>query len=161
MAQDTCIPRKQQNSSTWLLAHSKAYPTVNVISDTSLSTNIACRQDTGRMVKQTQISDCFCTSALFTEVKLPSAPFTSGLSQHLIITLKHIPKWMEIHHVVNILKKKSSWKVCEWVAMQNRMLAFPLIASFPSSSYFFANFSSISHMRSRKVNIFPRKLVLA
>lgn len=68
---------------------------------------------------------------------------------------------MKIHNVVNIKKKKSSWKICEWVAMQNRMPAFPPTVSFLSSSYFFANFSSISHMRSTKVNIFPCKLVLA
>lgn len=67
---------------------------------------------------------------------------------------------MATHNVVNI-QKISSWKICEWVTKQNRTLVFPLPASFPSSSYFFANFSSISHMRSMKVNIFLHKLVLA
>lgn len=51
---------------------------------------------------------------------------------------------MATHSVVNI-KKKFSWKICEWAAMQNRMLVFPFTASFSSSSYIFANFSSISH----------------
>jgi len=151
--QDTCTPRILQNSSTWLLALSKENPTVNVISDTSHSTNIACRQGTGRMLRHTETSIASVTVPYLQKKSCQTAPSISGLYQHSVIILKYIPKRMAIHSVFNI-QKISSWKICEWVIKQNRKLVFPFPASFPSSSYFFANSYSISHMKSTNVSIF-------
>lgn len=160
MAQDTCIPRKQQTHPLGFW-HSLKWIQQQMWSQTLHTAQILL---TGKIWAGWWSNLRFWTASVpvpyLQKKSCPSAPFTSVLSQHLIIILEHIPKWMK-STMWSILKKNSSWKICEWVAMQNRMLAFPLTASFPSSSDFFANFSSISHMRSMKVNIFPHKLVLA
>lgn len=68
---------------------------------------------------------------------------------------------MAILNVVNI-KKKLFLKDLWMINYTEQNACFPLTASFPSSSYVFANFSSISHMRSIKIPvcIFLHKLVL-